>query len=963
MKDPMLDEEFLKQLDQYHHHHIWAKIVSLSFDEYPQQEITGRVTSGSINVDGSSALRRTCSLSLVAEDVNIQDFYWGLHTKFYVYIGLENFINPEYPDIIWFKQGMFMITSFSCTTGINNYTISIQGKDKMTLLNGDLGGVIPASWDFGTEDVNATDENDNTIYDTTGYAIVENHQIPIKQIILEAVHEFAQEPWQNIIVNNLDDYGIELLEYNGDKPFYYIIKTDVASGDNNSREVTNMTFNGDMQCQVRLDKWDSVENKRIEATDANAWTDTTLSNIENIRVTDVALADGALCYEKLGEQLDPNGAVTESKDYMRAVVKFEGSEDTFTIAKITSDNGMRVCGYRICDIVYPYDLILNPGETVTAMLDKLVKMLGNFEYFYDVDGRFVFQKKRTYIDVSYNNIINEHSISNEVWANSGEFSSKYSYSFESNNLLSSIQNAPNFSNLKNDYSLWGARQNGNITIPIHMRYAIDHKPVYYKVIGHQLKRDEYGNVYHYLGELNDENIGKINFYPGNIYYINENGDGYNINNKDEKLKGWIICEKQNDGNLIFKQFNCSEDDKECLKKYDYIFIDKDFEYITKHGENLYPELKNENTKVVDWREIIYQMANDYRRHYHDIDFLERIKENSKYPFYIKKKDGTREFQYDDFFYPKGRTGYEQYYIDFEMNLSQGVVAYWRELYNPEAANLTGRYLSHGEFFTLDNEYSEKFIENNSYKVVKNGAEETYNGYPKGAKVYCEIQGKKRYWKSLKDKNTDLIATYEYEKDEAGNDVVSKVSYSKNWSEQFSMFTYNSSGWNVNILDNPEVLNFWFDFIDTTGELNKYGVNNIGLRSKATNDDKIKAIYFREVPNVIFETPDGIKTIGWVKPGYCYIQIPAAYMDYFHISSRGKNMMDVVEEYLYSYTYPASSITLTSIPIYYLTPNTLIYVHDDETGIAGEYIMNKFSIQLGLNATMSINAVETAKRVY
>jgi hypothetical protein len=87
------------------------------------------------------------------------------------------------------------------------------------------------------------------------------------------------------------------------------------------------------------------------------------------------------------------------------------------------------------------------------------------------------------------------------------------------------------------------------------------------------------------------------------------------------------------------------------------------------------------------------------------------------------------------------------------------------------------------------------------------------------------------------------------------------------------------------------------------------------------------------------------------------------MNYFHISSRGKNMMDVIEEYLYSYTYPISSITLTSIPIYYLTPNTLIYVHDDNTGIAGEYIMNKFSIQLGLSATMSINAVETAKRIY
>jgi len=74
-------------------------------------------------------------------------------------------------------------------------------------------------------------------------------------------------------------------------------------------------------------------------------------------------------------------------------------------------------------------------------------------------------------------------------------------------------------------------------------------------------------------------------------------------------------------------------------------------------------------------------------------------------------------------------------------------------------------------------------------------------------------------------------------------------------------------------------------------------------------------------------------------------------------------MDVVEEYLYTYTYPASAMTLNVVPIYYLTPNTLIYINDKETGAIGEYIMQKFSIQLGLNAQMSINAIETAKRIY
>jgi len=64
------------------------------------------------------------------------------------------------------------------------------------------------------------------------------------------------------------------------------------------------------------------------------------------------------------------------------------------------------CGYRITDLVYVSDLVLNVGDGLTAMLDKVVSMLGNFEYFYNLDGQFVFQKKRTYIHTSWNNLTN-----------------------------------------------------------------------------------------------------------------------------------------------------------------------------------------------------------------------------------------------------------------------------------------------------------------------------------------------------------------------------------------------------------------------------------------------------------------------------------------------------------------------------------------------------------------------------
>ena len=75
MRNPLLDEDFLHELDLYHHHHTWAKIVSLDFNEYPLEEISGKVSAGSINIDGNSAVRRTCSLTLLSDEVNINDFY------------------------------------------------------------------------------------------------------------------------------------------------------------------------------------------------------------------------------------------------------------------------------------------------------------------------------------------------------------------------------------------------------------------------------------------------------------------------------------------------------------------------------------------------------------------------------------------------------------------------------------------------------------------------------------------------------------------------------------------------------------------------------------------------------------------------------------------------------------------------------------------------------------------------
>jgi hypothetical protein len=119
------DKDFLLQLDKTKNKTIYARITALTFNEQPIETIEGRITQGSINVDGNSAVRRTCSLTMVAENFDYQNYYWGINTKFKLEVGVANFINPLYPDIVWFKQGIYVFTSFNTSRNTNSFNISL----------------------------------------------------------------------------------------------------------------------------------------------------------------------------------------------------------------------------------------------------------------------------------------------------------------------------------------------------------------------------------------------------------------------------------------------------------------------------------------------------------------------------------------------------------------------------------------------------------------------------------------------------------------------------------------------------------------------------------------------------------------------------------------------------------------------------------------------------------------------
>jgi hypothetical protein len=96
-------EEFLQELDKQRNQIIYAKAIALTFDELPLETIEGQITSGSISIDGASAIRRTCSLSFVSTDINLTNYYWSINTKIKLFIGVKNYVNKNYQEIIWFN--------------------------------------------------------------------------------------------------------------------------------------------------------------------------------------------------------------------------------------------------------------------------------------------------------------------------------------------------------------------------------------------------------------------------------------------------------------------------------------------------------------------------------------------------------------------------------------------------------------------------------------------------------------------------------------------------------------------------------------------------------------------------------------------------------------------------------------------------------------------------------------------
>lgn len=219
MTNFLTDKSFLLKVNRHKVRRYYAAIMVLDFEtENPLARLEGKVISGNLQVATNSPVRKTGSLTLVFDELTksiaeINNLI-AIDKKISLSIGIDNpFYHTaeykKYGEILWFKQGVFVLTQASSSASISGSTVSINFQDKMAFLNGTCGGTLPANTSF----------HDKIIYDKDGNYTTEYPLI--REIIFEAVHHFGGEHPSRIIIDDVPEVGRTVVRWTGSTPINF----------------------------------------------------------------------------------------------------------------------------------------------------------------------------------------------------------------------------------------------------------------------------------------------------------------------------------------------------------------------------------------------------------------------------------------------------------------------------------------------------------------------------------------------------------------------------------------------------------------------------------------------------------------------------------------------------------------------------------------------------------------------
>jgi hypothetical protein len=219
-------------------------------DETPAFEIIGDIIDGSLNIKRTNGVRRSCSITLQnltsSTDI-INEYKIWVNSKFLLELGFksENNIKTYY-----IKQGVFVVRNPQVVSFNSGSTITIDGIDKFSLLDGQLAGNLFATYKIPLN----SDINTSIRAILNEYLDAPTNQIPIdaKDPILQTLSAgdtLTPYTIRSDIGNTYGDILLELNDLNSRNMFY--------------NEEGHLVFEEDFDDSTKGSEWDFTEDEFI----------------------------------------------------------------------------------------------------------------------------------------------------------------------------------------------------------------------------------------------------------------------------------------------------------------------------------------------------------------------------------------------------------------------------------------------------------------------------------------------------------------------------------------------------------------------------------------------------------------------------------------------------------------------------------------------------------------------------
>ena len=578
-------------------------------------------------------------------------------------------------------------------------------------------------------------------------------------------------------------------------------------------------------------------------------------------------------------------------------------------------------GYTLTKFIYPGQLTAEAGQTVVSVLDKIKNTLGNFEYFYDVNGNFIFQEIKNYLNKSYSSYVLTQNTSPNYNFNIAD--GKSVYNFENNEIIQSYSSNPQFSAIKNNFIVWGERKSPDgKKYPIRYHLAIDNKPeIKSKYKFQKLPKNLDVNInYHYKSDFPKE--GEQFKY----YYAHYENKFYKwMIEKNSTFFGYQEAVPPSSDDTLF--FSSQKDMEKFLKKKknDLILQIKNIKTLK--------ELTHE-----DYVTKIFSLNNGFQQKKSSI-------ENGKSVAILLKCI----FIQNENKYYKAKFSIPLY-NDLSNNIQDNVSWQLIQTFSTFFGNII--------ITNDDNDNNEKIFKSNDYRMelflngiinsnLNNDTSEYYTElvteWPKLYNIFPQNKEQPDFYEDVKKNPTNIDYFLDILSD---SNLVTKYGI-PNIGKRTVVIKNN----NINCIFEPVCPDIIY--IDKNPQIN----TNQSIEDQERQKEKIQRQKDELKHNInIWNNKNYFSSFDTI--------IETEHEVYKQIVNGGvaRSAYEEIRTALYQYITYNEQLSLTLLPVYNLQPNQIITVNNEQAHISGDFLIKSISFSLGSDSIMNLSCSKVIQRI-